>query len=362
LTITLRAGTLPSGAVYNAQTYFNAIVERITATVDQGNVLWGQLDGTEPNGPLPGVSDQAGLWFGNPHAGGMGYWNDYNEDAAKYLPIPVVCGQFIRSVLRVATIQCGSDAADRIITTPDASGTMALTSDLIQGLGTNTSSGANTIAFDWDDRVPLYVKMTANMVINSVHAKDGLIQDLWLENASESTSTTYTLSITGALWPNPIPTLSPGVALMRVIDHVRLSRVAGATFAEMVAKNFLILKTSDATIPHPVSATGEANRITITMDAILAGGTLPPADFICLVNGNDDNVTSASYSGTTVSLGLAASMRKQDTVTIRYTGTSMKSVGGNTVPAFGPIAVDVTGAAGGIHNDRTPGAGRGAIP
>jgi len=353
LPITIVAGTLPSGAVYNPQTYFNAIVARMTATVSGGNFIFGQLGGGEPTAPLPGNGSQAGLWFGNPDAGGgHGYWNDWNTDAVKYLPIPLVCGQYISGALQTTEFVCGA-RSDQTITTPDASGTMALTSDLIQQLGTQTYSGITTLGLDWDNRAPAYVVMTTpGLTINNVHQQDGMIMDIYLENRDGSG--TYTIAVTGAVWNGGTgftpPALSTGVASTRVIDHLQLEQVAGIMFAYLVAKDHRIPIGTVTTVPVFVDATGSGNIITVDMSAVLLGLTLDVTKWFVLVNGNDDNVTSATANGTQVSVHVATSIPNNATCTIRYAGTDLKSLAGVAVVAFGPKPVDLGGDGGGIHN------------
>src|SRR5215813_8384475 len=155
--LTIVAGTLPSGAVYNPQTYFNAIVARMTATVSDGNIVWGQVGGSQPGAQLP----NNGLWFGNPVSGGSGYWNDWNSEAGVYLPIPVVCGQYINGVLRTTSIVCGATADNRALTTPDKSGVIATVSDLTRTFGTQTFGGTS-FSVDWSNRAQVYVVMSGN--------------------------------------------------------------------------------------------------------------------------------------------------------------------------------------------------------
>lgn len=359
LSINLVAGTLPSGAVYNAQTYFNAIVARMTATISSGNVVWGQLGGTAPTGPLPGNNGQAGLWFGDP-LGGNGYWNDYNTDAAIYLPARAICGQYINGVLRTTDIVCGASAANRTITTPDNSGIMALISDIPQALGTQSLPGSGTQTVDWTEpNPPIYIVMTANMTVNSINAKDGMIVDFWLENASQSTSTTYVLTLPGIAWPvgnSQLLGLSAGVAGQRVIDHIRVHRTGGYLFGEVVSQNHQIAIGADHVLPAPVSAAAtDNNTIAITMNAVLQGNNaLAVGGFAVLKDGITDAVTSASCNGSTVTVNVGANMTKHSVVTIRYLGTDMKSLAGNVVPAFAPINVNMGElfgvGGGGIHN------------
>lgn len=365
LPITIVAGTLPPGAVYNAQTYFNAIAARMTATVAGGNVVWGQLGGTQPAGPLPGSDSQPGLWFGNP-TGGKGYWNDYNADAAIYLPIPVICGQYVNGVFRWGSIVCGSLLGNRTIRTPDADGIMALTSDIPQSLGTQTLPGSGSQTVDWAaPNPPIYIVMTANMTINNINTKDGMIVDFWLENASQSSGTTYVVNIAGVYWATgsaQLTGLSAGVSGMRVIDHVRVHRVSGYLFGEVISRNHQIAVGADNTLPAPVSAAAtDANTIEITMSGVLqANNALAVGGFAVLLNGSANTVVSASCSGSTVTVNVATNIPNHATVTIRYLGTDLKSVAGNVVPAFGPINVLGAGGGGGIHN--TPEVGGTGIP
>jgi uncharacterized repeat protein (TIGR02059 family) len=368
LQITIVAGTLPSGAVYNPQTYFNAIVARMSASISSGNVVFGQLGGTQPAGPLPGVNGQAGLWFGSPTVGGHGYWNDWNTDAAVYLPIPMLCGQYVNSVLRTTNFVCGAVTANQTITTPDKSGMMALISDIPQALGTQTLQGSGTQTVDWTEpNPPIYIVMTGNMTINNINMQDGMITDFWLENASQNSATRYTIVFTPAVeWPigeSQLTGLSAGASGLRVVDHIRVHRTAGYSFGEVVSHNHQIAVGADNTLPAPVSAAAtDANTIGITMNAVLQGNNaLGTADFAVLVNGTADPVTSASCSGSTVLVNLTNNMPKASTVTVKYTGADMKSVAGNVVPAFGPISVNVgaLSGGGGIHNDMVP---KGGVP
>jgi hypothetical protein len=364
--MTITAGTLPSGAVYNPQTYFNAIVARMIATVSGGNVLWGQLGGSQPNGPLPGSDGQAGLWFGN-QTGGQGFWNDYNADAAMYLPIPVLCGQSINGVFLWSDIICGAVTAGTIIATPDKSGTMALTSDIIQQLGAQTFSGTTNITIDWNNRAPVYIVMSAGLTtINMINSQNGMLIDFWLENPTQSG--TFTFSMPTVWWDGGLgavaPALSPGVAGVRVIDHVRVYVAAGQHFGQLVSKNYQIPVGSDHTLPAPVSAvvTANDNDITITMNAVVSGGNLATADFVIMVNGAQVATTAASCSGAIVTVDAASNVPKNATCTIKYQGTDMKSIAGNIVPAFGPIAVKVIFDVGGVHNIGGGPGGRGSPP
>lgn len=233
LPITFVAGTLPAGAVYNAQTYFNAIVARMTGTVSSGNIIWGQLGGLEPTGPLPGTPGQEGLWYGN------GYWHDWDPTSAKYLPIKLVCGQFTGGALVTTTIACGA-TANRTITTPDNSGTIALTSDLVSELGTTVlSPTGSSVTVDWSNAAPVYIHMTANLTVNHTNDADGMIMDFWLENASGNSATTYTITFTGAHFATAL-TLSSGATGKLVIDHVRLYRVNAVLFGELMKANFQV--------------------------------------------------------------------------------------------------------------------------
>jgi len=353
--ITITAGTLPSGAVYNAQTYFNAIAARMSASVSGGNVIWGQLGGGKPTGPLAGNASQSGLWFGSA-LGGSGYFNAWNVAAATYLPIPVVAGAYVNATLRTTQIVCGAMTGNWTVTTPDAGGTMALLSDMIQMLGTQTPSGT-TVQVDWNNRASVYVVMTGNITITALNAKDGLIMDFWLENRSGTS--TYTLNMPGVEWPSggAVPTLSAGVSGQRVIDHVRCYHTGGYLFGEMVAKNFQIATGADTSIPAPLYVTGLGNQITVTMNSVLTGASLNVAGFSVFKNGATDPISSASCNGQTVTVVVANKMLDTDTVTIRYSGTDMKSIAGNTVPAFGWLTVSIVGGGGnggGIHNDVGP--------
>jgi len=351
--LTIVAGTLPSGAVYNAQTLFNAMVARMQCTVSDGNILWGQLGGTQPGAALPGNDGQSGLWFGNPIAGGSGYWNDYNSDAATYLPIPVVCGQYINSVLRTTSIVSGAVGGNWTLTTPDKSGVIATTADLTRAFGTQTFGGTN-IAVDWSNRAQVYVVLSGNTILSAVAGTDGQIVDYYIENP---TANAWTVTwATGVMWPGgSAPVMTPGVSGQRVIDHYRISAAAGHLFGEVVGQGYQIGSGTDTTAPTLVSsnATAKDNDIILTYNMNLRGGAIPVADFVVIINGSTVTVNSATANGTTVDVSLAVTMLKADTVTIKYTGTDIKAISGVAAASFGPRAVVIVSGSGlsGIHND-----------
>jgi hypothetical protein len=379
--LTIVAGTLPSGAVYNPQTYFNAIVARMTATVDDGNILWGQLGGTEPTGVLPGPNPPGGLWFGSPVPADNdnGYWNMWNTDAAKYLPIRNVCGQYINGDLRVTDFVCGAKTDDTTITTPDESGTLALVEDLPLQQGTQTYTNQAVIPIDWLNRAPVYTVMpttgTPNLTIsfNDTHVENGWYMDFWLENKSAGTANAAaTFSIPRVYWSgywdtsiatpayvpgsDVEPNLSKGVINTRVVDHVRVYRVAGIYFGALVERDYRILNTSISTSPVPTSADGSGTTINVHMSNVLAGGTADPAAFKVRVGGTLNACITAIYSGQTVTVQVTTTLPKSQTVTIQYahTGTNdLKSIHGDMVADWPPFNVDISGGNGGVHNRGT---------
>src|SRR5215469_2868980 len=309
--ISIVAGTLPVGAVYNPQSYFNAIVARMTATISAGNILFGQLGGSEPNGPLPPGGAQPGLWFGGAD-GGQGYWNDWNSNAAKYLPIRNVCGQYINGNLRLTDFVCGAKSANTTLMTPDQSGTLALISDLPEALGTQSYSGETTLPIDWaGNRAPVYVILGASLNVTfSSTPVDGEQMDFWLENNTGVATPIPTLNITGAIWDNgggtaTAPALSAGLAGARIVDHVRVYRVGGLLFASLIQKNYKILTTQGHVTPAFVSALRyptPLNKIDSTMSAVLAGGSLDATKWKVNINGTDFTPQSAVSSGTTATV------------------------------------------------------------
>jgi len=354
--ITIVAGTLPAGAVYNPQTYFNAIVARMSATVSGGNIVWGQLGGNQPNGALPGNDGQAGLWFGNPVSGGKGYWNDWNADASVYLPIPLVCGQYVNSVLRTTNIVCGAVGNNWTLTTPDKSGTIATTADLTRAFGTQTFGGTS-VTVDWTNRSQVYVVMSGNTTMLEVSGTDGQIVDYYIENP---TANAWTLNWPTVIWPSGVtqPFTLTGVSGQRVIDHYRISSAAGHLFGEVVGQGYQIASTTDTTAPTLLSSTATAkdNDIFLAYNMNLRGGAIPVADFTVIINGNTVTVNSATANGLTVDVSLAVTMQKTDTVTIKYAGTDIKAISGVAAAGFGPRTVVITtsgGGGGGIHNDPT---------
>jgi hypothetical protein len=342
--ITIVAGTLPAGAVYNAQTFFNAIVARMTATISQGNIIFGQMGGTQPTGPLPGGGTVPGLWFGNV-TGGHYIWQSWNTDASSYLPIPVTCGQYVNGTIQTTDILCGAVTGSWKIVTPDKGGTMALLSDIPVALTTQTVSNSTDITPDWSNAAGYYIVLTGNTTIEyPANAADGQKMDYWLENQTGTTDYTVTWNGT-VIWPGgTAPTQSPHLTGIRVMDHYQFQLIGNVLFGQALAQNFHIAIGSDTTPPTPtagISATGKGNTITITFTYNMKGGALLTSDFSVIKNGNVQTVSSVTHSGKIVKVNLAASMGANAVVTIQYTGTDMKSIAGVAVAPFGPIPVAI---------------------
>lgn len=362
--INIIAGTLPTGAVYNPQTYFNAIVARMTASIAGGNVVFGQLGGSEPNAPLPGNGDTAGLWFGT-SAGNDGIWQAWNADAAKYLPIPVVCGQYVNSVVHTTEFLCGAIKASYSIVTPDKGGTLALLDDLLQSFGTQSISTGANLSPDWTNRASFYVVLTTNMTVAfPSHTTDGQIMDMFFENPSGSTD--YTVTFAGPIrWPARVadvggtvtaipagtpPVMSPHVAGQRVVDHYQFRLIGNIMFGSVVDQNFQIALTADNHAPVVVQpVTGSGNQIDIEFDWNLRGGSIPVADFVVIKNGTTQSLTNAIYAGTTVAVNLDVALKAADKVTIKYTGVDIVSIAGIKVAPFGPLNVNIVTRGGDGH-------------
>ena len=349
--ITILAGTLPSGAVYNPQTYFNAIVARMTASISGGSVIFGQLGGTQPPSALPGYGTTPGLWYGNA-LGNTGIFQQWNVAASSYLPIPVTCGQYISGALHVTDILCGASSGNWKLTTPDKSGTFALTSDLVQGLGLQTySSGAVTV--NWaTNSAGAYITLTSNATINiGSGTLDGMIKDYYVENPTGTT--TYTVVFAGVNWPgNAAPTQSPFVAGQRVIDHYRIYYAGNIAFGQAVNQNYQVaIGSQTGTVPTVVSLFGSGNLIYITMNYALIGGSLLTTDWTVVVNGVTVSAVASTTNGATVQVQVPSALNPWDVVTVRYAGSDMKSLAGNVAPTFGPTTVPVlTGGAGVFNN------------
>lgn len=224
--ITITAGTLPSGAVYNPQTYFNAIVARMSASISGGSILWGQIGGSQPGAQLPGN----GLWFGSPFSG-VAYWNAWDSAAGKYNAIDCVCG----TSSHITQFVCGATSANTVLTTPNKSGTLALLEDLTRLFGNLAIANPSSVNIDWNNPVPVFIAMGQNLSINNINNRNGGTMDIFLGNASGNPATVYTLSTSDISWPGgTVPTLSSGRSGAKVVDHIRLYQVSGQIFGEIV--------------------------------------------------------------------------------------------------------------------------------
>lgn len=224
--LTIAAGTLPSGAVYNPQTYFNAIVARMSASISGGSILWGQIGGSEPGAQLPG----GGLWFGSPYSG-LAYWNSWDSAHGEYNAIDCVCG----TPSHITQFACGATSANTTLTTPNKSGTIACLDDLVRKFGNQAYANPSTVNIDWDNPVAVFIAMNQDLTINNTNNSNGGFMDIWLGNASGNTGTTYAITTPGVAWPGgTVPTLSSGQSGKKVADHIRLYQVSGQIFGEIV--------------------------------------------------------------------------------------------------------------------------------
>ncbi|SFU66014.1 SwmB domain-containing protein [Alicyclobacillus macrosporangiidus] len=102
---------------------------------------------------------------------------------------------------------------------------------------------------------------------------------------------------------------------------------------------------SGSTQPSPVTeqgATVNASQLDITFSGNLLGTTADPAAFTVKDNGTPVTVSSASVSGTKVTLTLTSPVAKGDTVTVDYTPTGtndLKDTNSQLIAAFSNVAV-----------------------
>jgi Big-like domain-containing protein len=350
LQLTATVSSFPSGATYNTQQFANAFAARLAITLPGTNVFFGQLGGTEPVGALPGNGATPGLWFD-----GFAI-RSWNTDSNKYLPIAPIAGNYTGSVLYEATLKCGNLTSNTTLNLPvDKSGILALTSDFVNVIGTQTLSGT-TVTLDWTKKQAAYLVLTGNTIINHSGQQDGQIQDLFLEN----NATSYTVTINGTTWPgNTSPTMTTATATHRKIDRWRFFNQGGSigvTFGQVLnnktgnadyvgaAAAYDISTTTDTTQPSVSSITGvnQTAFITIAFTKLLQGATLSVSDFIVKKGGATQTILVATANGTNVSLQLNSNLSSASSYTVQYTGTSVKDLAGNTAAVFGPSAVTIT--------------------
>jgi hypothetical protein len=337
---TVTVGTFPSGASYSAQQFADAFAARLTLTIPSGNVLFGQLGGTEPLSPLPGNGAAPGLWV---NGNTLYAWN---VDNAKYLPLPPVAGQIVNGVIYITEFRSGAHTASTVLTSPDKSGIIATLSDVGNVLGTQTPTGT-AITADWTLKQQVYLVLTGNTTLTQSGPVDGQYQDFWIEN----NATAYTVTWSGITWPAATaPTITTASAGQRRIDHIRLYQVGSTTFGEAVKQNYQISTGTDSTPPTVSTLQGFGSNIYVTMSELLQGGDMGVGNFI-VKKGTAPAVTqtinSATASGSAVTLVLASSFGSSAHLTIQYTGSTIKDISGNLAAAFGPSPVVVTSSAGG---------------
>jgi hypothetical protein len=339
--LTLSLGALTTGANLTPQQFAQAIVDRITATVDGGNIFFGQMGGSEPMSPLAGQGGTYGLWLN----GGVIY--AWDVTAAKYLPAPLVLGQLISGSIVTTTLQSGA-LTNHTLTTPDKDGTIATTDDIVTISGTQGLTGTS-ITIDWSIKKQVYIVLTGNTTITNTNMLDSQQQDIFIEN----NQTGYTATFSGVYWPAGFPsgptiTATSAGSAIRKIDHFRLQRIGdattGSTLGEVVHQNYSISTVGgssggDVTPPTVTSITGSKFKIDITMSELLQGSTLNASGFTVIKNGSPDTVVSASASGTVITLQLGTSFGGNATVTVQYTGSDIKDLAGNPASVFGPSTV-----------------------
>lgn len=344
-------GTFPSGAEYSVQEFANSFAQRLTLTIPSGNVIFGQLGGTEPTSPLPGNGSTPGIWVGDDMI-----INQWNVSAAKYLPLPVTCGQLVGGVLKETQISCGAITASTILLTPDKSGTIALLGDIGTLLGTQTPTGT-TPTIDWTLKEQVYILLTGNTTIAQTGQVDGQVMDFWTEN----NATSYTITWSGIVWPAATaPTATTAAAGHRKIDHYRLYQVGSTTYGQVLNNGTYTnaLAAYDITSGSPgsdttpptvssLSASTTTYTITIVFSELLQGGSLSTGGFVVKKNGVTVGLSSASASGKNVSLVVGTTFGSNVALTVQYSGSDIKDVAGNLAAAFGPTAAPIGSVGGG---------------
>ena len=391
LQITLIAGTLPPSCVYNPQTFLNAFAAQIRGTIPAGNVIWGQLGGSEPTAPLQGNGATSGLWFGNPDPTNDSIWNQWNADipensnTGKYMPIPLVCGQYVSGNIVVTEFLCGATDGSFKIITPDKSGTMALLDDLVQALG-NQSYSDTTTSVSWKNRQPIYITLYGNTVIAApTDATDGQIMDFYVENNSGTTD--WTIDFPTVFWPQgtaqPQPPFTvPHVAGNRVISHFRIFFAGNLLLGQVIAHGitttpaagsppqaYQIATTVQAgNKPNRTNIVGSKTFIWVQTDFDLIGndsqGTPPPprllvSNWHLVKNGIGATISRVLTTGNNIYVYSADNFIDTDVVTLKYTGNDIKSIANVamdawpapvTVPLVNVAAPSAQGGGGGLFN------------
>lgn len=305
------------------------LASHLTGTLDNGAFL-GQSGGTEPMTDI-------GIWLN-------GFtWEGWSDLDGKYLPFPVKAGAINNGVLYTTTLQSGAASADITLNLPDEDGqTLATLINVFTPTPTKTVTGG-AIGIDWSAHTRYYGVLNANATISdSVAPTDGQIVDIWLENPASATWT-VTWPATDVPVGGSFPTQTVGTSGHRKIDHYRRFCVGTTVFLEKV-QNFDIA-TSGGDVTPPVVSTitmtsGTAN-IVIAFNELLQGATLSVSDFIIKKNGVVQTILTAASSGFNVNLQLSSAITTGNTVTVQYTGSSIKDTAGNVAAVFGPSACTV---------------------
>ncbi len=336
--VTIVADPLPASAFAgDLQQTLSLFATRLHG-VFSGNVLTGQVNGSAPTSDM-------GIWIN----GNVLY--NWNPTEARYLPIPLAIGRVATSGGPIVITSIQSNAtANRTLYTPDKSGTIATTSDVFKGQPTQSLGGA-TPTVDWNiDARDFYLTLTANATIGMSNMADGQDKRVWVENPA---SATYTASFPNVIWAGgAAPTQTAGAAGIRKIDRYDFQRIGSYTFGKQTPDYEIStsgMSGGDVTAPT-VSATSRNNSggiVYVQMSEILQGGSPSTSDFTVTKSGASQAISSVTVSGDTITVDTATTFTSTNTVTVSYSGTSIKDVAGNPAASFGPLPVATTSGGGG---------------
>jgi hypothetical protein len=322
--VTIASTTLPNFLWQgDLQQLLDLFAQHLVGTLN-GNVLVGQMNGSAPTSNI-------GVWVN----GNVLY--TWNTDEGRYLPLPLAIGRvYTGGVLNLTKIFALA-TTDRTLYTPDKTGTLAVTSDIFGEKATQSLGGTSPV-LDWNiEARHYYITLSGNTTLSVTNNKDGQERDIWVENPASASNT---FVITGAVWPGALPTQTAGGVNLRSIDHYKMWTIGTALFVERVGGyqiSTLGGSGGDVTAPS-VSDISHTNsgRVTVEFSELLQGASLSTADFVVKKGGVSQSISSASASGASVTLVVSTTFTSANSVTVQYTGSSIKDLAGNAAAAFGP--------------------------
>lgn len=220
LPLTFSDSSFPDPFSGTQQDLVQAFVDNLTATVNENNLLLGQIGGTKP------ITD-VGIWL-DTSDGSIWVW-----DGAAYTPATVKLGNATDSI----TLSAGTLTADRTILLPDEDGTVALLSDIYVPRPTIVVTGAAP-SLDWSATETFFLSMPNSDVLATI-ANSVPSQTVRLV-ATNSTGSTHQMGIDGVTWatlPTPNTGLPPLIPTAQTW-MMELTNDAGTTYGRVIGANY----------------------------------------------------------------------------------------------------------------------------